>query len=135
MKKFTINCDFGGQMAPFTIFIGKPQQGHHPLHFQADWLSNNRGGMIPGEVMEAITQLQELSDKNNVSLENLCVYALGTDEQQQELEKNESNNSNNVVEAKNIINTNAPEKHEVADLHTHESSEEAEDMSSEGGHV
>jgi hypothetical protein len=39
MKKFTINCDFGGQMSPFAIYIGKPEGAHHPLHFQADWLS------------------------------------------------------------------------------------------------
>jgi hypothetical protein len=42
--------------------------------------------MIPGEVMEAATQLQELAEKNGVSLEELCVYALGTEEQQAELE-------------------------------------------------
>ena len=85
-KKFTINCDFGGQMSPFAIFIGKPEKGHHPLHFQADWLSKARGGMIPGEVMEAVTQLQELAEKNGVALEDLCVYALGTEKQQSELE-------------------------------------------------
>jgi len=87
-KKFTINCDFGGQMSPFAIFIGKPEEGHHPLHFQADWLSKARGGMIPGEVMEAVavTQLQELAKKNGVALEDLCVYALGTEKQQSELE-------------------------------------------------
>lgn len=84
MKKFTINCDFGGQLAPFTIYIGNPEASHHPLHFQADWLSKQRGGMIPGEVMEAISQLQELSVKNNVSLEELCVYALGTAEEDAE---------------------------------------------------
>ena len=86
MKKFTVNCDFGGQLSPFTIFIGKPEQAHHPLHFQADWLSKQRGGMIPGDVMEAVTQLQELAEKNGVSLEELCVYALGTPEEQAALE-------------------------------------------------
>jgi hypothetical protein len=86
MKKFTINCDFGGQMSPFAIYVGKPEGSHHPLHFQADWLSKARGGMIPGEVMAAVTQLQELAEKNGVLLEELCVYALGTEEQQSELE-------------------------------------------------
>ena len=86
MKKFTVNCDFGGQLSPFTIFIGKPEHAHHPLHFQADWLSKQRGGMIPGDVMEAVTQLQELAEKNGVSLEELCVYALGTPEEQAALE-------------------------------------------------
>ena len=137
MKKFTINCDFGGQMSPFAIFIGKPEQGHHPLHFQADWLSKARGGMIPGEVMEAVTQLQELAEKNGVSLEELCVYALGTDEQQAELESNATADSGEV-EPESIEQEELevePEKHEVDDHHEHDVSESVEDMASEGGHV
>jgi len=105
MKKFVINCDFGGQLSPFAIYVGKPEQGHHPLHFQADWLSQTRGGIIPSEVMEAVTKLQELAQKNNVSLEELCVYALGTEEQQAELESTDaqelledSNNPENIEE-------------------------------------
>ncbi len=90
MKKFTINCDFGGQMAPFSIYIGTPESGHHPLHFQADWLSKQRGGMIPGEVMEAVAQLQELANKNGVSLEELCVYALGSEEEGEEISEPEN---------------------------------------------
>ena len=105
MKKFVINCDFGGQLSPFAIYVGKPEQGHHPLHFQADWLSQTRGGIIPSEVMEAVTKLQELAQKNNVSLEELCVYALGTEEQQAELESTDAqellednNNPENIEE-------------------------------------
>ena len=79
MKKFVVNCDFGGQIAPFTIYIGEPEEAHHPLQFQADWLSKVRGGSIPPEVMDAVAQLQALAAKNNVSLENLCVYALEND--------------------------------------------------------
>ena len=86
MKKFSISCDFGGQMSPFTIFIGQPKKDSHPLHFQADWLSKNRGGMIPGEIMDAVSELQELAEKNNVLLEDLCVYALGTDEEKEAIE-------------------------------------------------
>lgn len=78
MKKFSINCDFGGQMAPFTIYIGQPEPSHHPLQFQADWLTKQRGGTIPPDVMDAIAKLKELAEKNNVSLEELCVYALGS---------------------------------------------------------
>lgn len=90
MKKFIVNCDFGGQMAPFSIYIGKPEKEHHPLHFQADWLGKTRGGTIPAEIMEAVSQLQSLAEKNSVELEDLCVYALGTEEQQEELEKEDS---------------------------------------------
>ncbi|RTK92764.1 MAG: DUF2610 domain-containing protein, partial [Rickettsiales bacterium] len=80
----------GGQMSPFTIYIGKPEKGHHPLHFQADWVTKVRSGAIPPEVMDSITQLQQLAEKNNVSLEDLCVYALGTEEEQRLLEEESS---------------------------------------------
>lgn len=85
MKRFTINCDFGGQIAPFTICIGDPESSHHPLHFQADWLSKERGGTIPPQVMDAVQKLKDLSVSNNVSLEELCVYALGAAQQEQEV--------------------------------------------------
>jgi hypothetical protein len=77
MKKFVVNCNFGGQMSPFAVYIGRPEQKHHPLHFQSEWLSKERGGSIPAEVMTAVGKLKDLADKNNVSLEELCVYALG----------------------------------------------------------
>ncbi len=134
MKKFTINCDFGGQMSPFAIYVGLPQEGHHPLHFQADWLSKNRGGTIPGEVMDAVTQLQELAEKNSVSLEELCVYALGTEEQQEELEKQQGKTSDAAVIAPEE-DAAMPEKHEDVSHAQHSTAEESEDMSAEGGHV
>lgn len=90
MKKFSINCDFGGYLSPFTVFIGNPEINHHPLHFQAEWLSKNRNGMIPSEVMDAIAKLKDLSEKNNVSLEELCTYAL-------EEGKSDTDNSNTDV--------------------------------------
>jgi hypothetical protein len=89
MKKFTVNCDFGGQMSPFTICVGEPEPGHHPLHFQADWLSKERGGTIPSQVMEAISKLKTLAKENNVSFEELCVYALGAAQQEQDVESTE----------------------------------------------
>lgn len=78
MRKFSINCDFGGQLAPFDIFIGQPEKSHHPLHFQADWLLKQRGGTILPEVMDAIAKLNALALENGVPLEDLCVYALGS---------------------------------------------------------
>jgi hypothetical protein len=83
MKKFTVPCNFNGVQAPFTIYIGSPEDTHHPLHFQADWLSKERGGTIPQEVMDSIQKLKDLADKNHVSFEDLCVYALGAAQQEQ----------------------------------------------------
>jgi hypothetical protein len=103
MKKFTINCDFNGQKAPFTVFIGRPQEGHHPLHFQAEWLSTERGGSIPQEVMDSIAKLQDLAKKNNVSLEDLCVYAIGSAEQKKDGEESEEDeNLEEDQESENI---------------------------------
>jgi len=82
MKKFTVPCDFGGQKAPFDVYIGNPKQGNHPLQNQASWLSKERGGTIPQEVMESFQKLLDLADKNNVSFEDLCVYALNVAGQQ-----------------------------------------------------
>lgn len=76
MKKFSINCSFGGATAPFTVYIGTPEKGHHPLQFQADWLSKERGGTIPQAVMDSLAKLQEISERNNVPFEELCEYAM-----------------------------------------------------------
>lgn len=76
MKKFTINCNFGGVSAPFTVYVGNPESKHHPLHFQADWLSKERGGSVPQEVMDSLVKLQEIAVKNGVPFEELCAYAL-----------------------------------------------------------
>ena len=76
MKKFSVPCNFGGSTSPFSIYIGEPEKEHHPLHFQAEWLTNHRGGTISPKVMESVASLHVISKKNNVSLEELCVYAL-----------------------------------------------------------
>ncbi len=84
MKKFTVPCDFGGQKSPFTIYIGDPEANHHPLNFQSNWLSKDRGGTIPPEVMDSIAKLRDISVQNNVSFEDLCVYALGAAQQEED---------------------------------------------------
>ena len=79
MKKFTIPCDFGGVKAPFNIYVGEPApDATHPLQHQANWLSVERGGTIPPEVMDSFQKLWAISKENGVSFEELCVYALGT---------------------------------------------------------
>ncbi|WP_419234604.1 DUF2610 domain-containing protein [Rickettsia endosymbiont of Nabis limbatus] len=92
MKKFNIKANFGRQEADFAIYVGTPQDGHHPLQFQAKWLSDERGGTIPDAVMDAVKQLYDLSKKNNVSFEDLCVYALGTAQESQTTSNDEDEN-------------------------------------------
>ena len=78
MRKIAINCQFGDQTAPFDFYVGQPEEKHEALSFQEKWLLDNRGGVVPPEVKEALVQLRDLAKKNNVSFEDLCVYALGS---------------------------------------------------------
>lgn len=87
MKRFTIPCDFGGKKAPFHVYIGEPKPGHHPLQHQANWLSTERGGTIPQDIMDSFQKLYDISQKNNVSFEDLCVYALGTAQEKKKAEE------------------------------------------------
>ena len=82
MRRFTVPCDFNGQKSPFHIYIGDPQRAKHPLQNQSWWLSKERGGNIPQEVMDSFEKLRNIAEENGVSFEELCVYALGvaTDE-------------------------------------------------------
>lgn len=98
MKKFDIDCDFGGQKSKFTIYIGIPQDGHHPLQFQAKWLSDEREGTIPDAVMDAVKQLYDLAKKNNVSFEDLCVYALGSAQASHTTTSDEEEDEDNKTE-------------------------------------
>ena len=84
MKKFTVPCQFGPQTAPFTIYIGRPKRENHPIQNQAHWLSKERGGKIPEKVMNSLEKLRDLAEKNNVSFEDLCVYALAAAAKQEE---------------------------------------------------
>jgi len=77
MKRFSVPCDFGGKRSPFHVYIGDPNPKNHPLHFQADWLSKERGGSIPPEVMDSFDKLHKIAIEQGVSFEELCVYALG----------------------------------------------------------
>lgn len=77
MRKFTVPCNFGNTQEPFTIYIGgETKDDQHPLHNQANWLSKQRGGTIPAEVMESLEMLKRLSKDNDINFEQLCAYAL-----------------------------------------------------------
>jgi hypothetical protein len=77
MQHFMIPCDFGGRKAPFPIYVGEPKADAHPLQHQSSWLSAVRGGSIPQEVMDSFEKLHKIAMENNVSFEELCVYAMG----------------------------------------------------------
>lgn len=77
MRKFTIPANFGSTQQDFTIYIGAAaRDDQHPLHNQAKWLAQNRGGTIPSEIMESIEMLKKLSKDNDIDFEQLVAYAL-----------------------------------------------------------
>lgn len=77
MKRLTIPCDFGGQKIPFHLYVGDPEPSKHPLQHQAHWLSSERGGSIPPEVMESFEKLHNIAKENGIPFEDLCMYAMG----------------------------------------------------------
>ncbi len=78
MKRFTVPCVFDRRKSPFHVYMGQPVPGLHPLKFQAAWIREQRGGVIPPEVMERFGELAQIAQENNLSFEDLCVYALGS---------------------------------------------------------
>jgi hypothetical protein len=76
VKKFTANCNFGGRVSPVTLYVGNPAQGSHPLSFQSRWLTEERGGSIPQNIMDSFAKISEIAEKNKVSFEELCAYVI-----------------------------------------------------------
>lgn len=87
MKKFTVGCLFGDREGSITLYIGQPESSHHPVHFQAEWLSKERGGVIPQQIMQNLATLQEIAARNNVPFDELCQYAM----EAAQLERGEKN--------------------------------------------
>lgn len=76
VKRFDIPCNFNGKMIPVTLYIGDPKLENHPLHFQSNWLATVKGGQIPQDVMDSIAKIRDLAEKNSVSFEDLCYFAV-----------------------------------------------------------
>lgn len=81
MKRFTVPTNFNGVSHPFDVYIGAPCGHLDPLHFQTMWLKEMRGGDLPQDVRDSFAKLQKISAENEVSFEDLCVYALGASQQ------------------------------------------------------
>ena len=97
MKKFKIPCQFKDSKIPFDLYVAEPDPKNHPLHFQQLWLSVNRGGYVPKEVMDAFQKLHKIAVENNRSFEELCMYALGS-----AAEKDDKENENATIDTKDI---------------------------------
>ena len=76
MKQFTAMCNFGNTTAPVVFCIGSPKPENHPIQFQTNWLSSEKGGSVNPALMNSLKKLFEISQKNNTSFEELCYYAM-----------------------------------------------------------
>ena len=76
VKKFTANCDINGSIQPFTLYIGVPYPDSHPLMFQSKWLSSERGGTVPADVMDSFEKLQKIANESKIPFEDLCAYVI-----------------------------------------------------------
>ncbi len=102
MKKFKIPCDFAGKKVPFDLYVGNPDDSLHPLHFQQQWLSSQRGGSIPKEVMDSFSKLHKIAIDNKADFEELCMYALGSaaDENKKKADKAKTEGADEVKKEK-----------------------------------
>lgn len=77
VKKFTTTCNFqGGQKFPVTFYVGDAHVGVHPLAFQSRWLSKEKGGTIPEDIMDSFSKLKDIADANKISFEELCGFVI-----------------------------------------------------------
>lgn len=74
--KFSVTCDFGGEKSPFDFFVYRPQDGHHPIQSQSKWLQEAKKGSVPPEVMDSLTKLKDMSERNGLDFGELCLYAM-----------------------------------------------------------
>ena len=93
MKRFTVPCDQNGSKVSVEVYIRDyVPDGVQPL---ADQVASLRelNIQIPTEVLDSFSRLYKIARENNVSFTELCVYALGSAGDsnnilsQQELEK------------------------------------------------
>jgi len=95
VKQFTIDCNFKTTQAPVTFYIGDPSDENHPIHFQAKWLSEKKGGNVPQEILDSFSELQRIATKNHVSFQDLCSFVI-----------EELNNNNAAIAERDRIHRN-----------------------------
>ena len=76
VKKLSIPCDFGGKQFNIDFYIGNSATDSHPIHFQMGWLSKEKGGSVPKEVLKSLEDLKKIADQNNVDFAELCSHVM-----------------------------------------------------------
>ena len=76
MIKFTLPTNIGGNITPYTFFIGQPESGRHPLYYQSEHVTNDKFGSVPAEVMQAIENIMNLAEKNNMRADEFMLAVI-----------------------------------------------------------
>ncbi|WP_339040545.1 DUF2610 domain-containing protein [Candidatus Lariskella endosymbiont of Hedychridium roseum] len=97
LKKFDIPCFFNGAKQTIAVFLGDSAPDHHPLHFQAEWITKDKGGQIPQDIMETVAKIQDLAKRSNVPFMDLWQYALEASSNQSIEYNSESKSSENKI--------------------------------------
>lgn len=79
MKRFTIPIDCAGSKQKMDVYVMDRAKGHpyKGISDQVKWLKEARGCNVPEDVTSSFNKLQDIAWENNVSFQDLCVYALG----------------------------------------------------------
>ena len=77
MKKITVPCHKDGKSQMFDFFISDfPYGEENPLKYQSQWLKETSGFEVHPGVVDSLIKLRKLSEQNDVSFEELVIYAL-----------------------------------------------------------
>jgi hypothetical protein len=97
MKRFTVPTDFGGVKYPFYVYVldRAKEYPYTGIRDQVEWVKEARGGKVPEDVITSFDKLQKIAWDNEVSFQDLCIYALGA-------ASKDSNDVNTLMKGKTI---------------------------------
>jgi TPR repeat protein len=76
MKRFTVPITCGTINSPFPVYVWDWNLDEPPTTAQFDWVEQARGCEVPDDVVESFQKLYTIARENNVSFQELTVYAL-----------------------------------------------------------
>lgn len=76
MKRYTVNCDFGGVIHPLDLYLTNVPWPKDPLEDQARWLLEERGGKIPEDVREWVRTQHKLAHEKQILFTDQMVAAV-----------------------------------------------------------
>lgn len=77
MKRFTVPIVCGTVNSPFNVYVWDWELDYAPTTDQFTWIEKARGCEVPDDVVDAFQKLYDIARENNVSYQDLAVYALG----------------------------------------------------------